>query len=47
MNQALEDLPEVAGTLAIRSVLPAREADYQVLLDYQREAEELGLPRLI
>lgn len=47
MNKALEDLPEVAATLAIASVLPAEEGDYQVLLDYQREAEELGLAVLI
>jgi ABC-type phosphate/phosphonate transport system substrate-binding protein len=42
MNQALRDLPEVAEVLAIREVLPASEADYQVLLDYQREALDLG-----
>lgn len=47
MNQALEDLPHVAATLAIREVLPAREEDYHVLLDYQREAEENGLPQLL
>ena len=42
MNQALRDLPEVAAVLAIREVLPASEEDYQVLLDYQREALDLG-----
>jgi ABC-type phosphate/phosphonate transport system substrate-binding protein len=47
MNQALKELPEVAATLAIRSVMPAREEDYQVLLDYQCEAEAMGLPVLI
>ncbi|MDB5982899.1 MAG: hypothetical protein JWQ69_3914 [Pseudomonas sp.] len=47
MNHALNDLPEVAATLAIREVLPACEAVYHVLLDYQREAEENGLPVLL
>jgi ABC-type phosphate/phosphonate transport system substrate-binding protein len=42
MNQALEELPEVADVLAIDEVLPAREADYEVLLQYQREAHDLG-----
>ncbi|MHC6224074.1 phosphate/phosphite/phosphonate ABC transporter substrate-binding protein [Pseudomonas sp. X10] len=46
MNQALADLPEVAKTLAIAEVLPASEADYQVLLDYQEEARLLGLEYL-
>lgn len=46
MNQALRDLPEVAEVLAIREVLPATEADYQVLLDYQREALDLGFDLL-
>lgn len=43
MNQALLDLPEVAAVLAIREVLPATEADYEVLLDYQLQAASLGL----
>jgi ABC-type phosphate/phosphonate transport system substrate-binding protein len=47
MNEALIDLPEVAATLAIREVLPACEALYHVLLDYQREAQENGLPVLL
>ncbi|MDY7561522.1 PhnD/SsuA/transferrin family substrate-binding protein [Pseudomonas sp. 10B1] len=47
MNLALQDLPEVAAILAIHEVLPATEADYQVLLDYRREAERWGLRRLI
>ncbi|MEB0075796.1 PhnD/SsuA/transferrin family substrate-binding protein [Pseudomonas sp. CCI3.2] len=42
MNLALQDLPEVAATLAIHSVLPTTEEDYQVLLGYQREAQVLG-----
>jgi ABC-type phosphate/phosphonate transport system substrate-binding protein len=42
MNQALGELPEVADVLAIREVLPASEADYEVLLQYQREARDLG-----
>ncbi|WP_397451775.1 phosphate/phosphite/phosphonate ABC transporter substrate-binding protein [Pseudomonas sp. NA-150] len=47
MNQALNELPEVAATLAIREVMPAREEDYLVLLDYQREAEHNGLPHIV
>lgn len=43
MNQALKELPEVAQVLAIGEVLPASEEDYQVLLDYQAQAQELGL----
>ncbi len=46
MNRALKDLPEVAQVLAIAEVLPASEADYQVLLDYQRQAQDLGLNTL-
>jgi ABC-type phosphate/phosphonate transport system substrate-binding protein len=46
MNQALRELPEMAQVLAISEVLPAREEDYQVLLDYQRQAQEQGLPIL-
>ncbi|MGV8921092.1 MAG: phosphate/phosphite/phosphonate ABC transporter substrate-binding protein [Pseudomonas sp.] len=47
MNQALSELPEVAATLAIREVLLAKEEDYRVLLDYQREAEQNGLPQIL
>lgn len=43
MNSALLALPEVAAILAIEQVLPASEADYEVLLDYEREAQALGL----
>ncbi|MFS2158115.1 phosphate/phosphite/phosphonate ABC transporter substrate-binding protein [Pseudomonas sp. Pseusp122] len=43
MNSALLALPEVAEILAIEQVLPASEADYHVLLDYEREAQALGL----
>lgn len=46
MNGALQDLPDVAQTLGIREVLPAEEADYQVLLDYQQQALEAGFPKL-
>ncbi|HEX8587975.1 phosphate/phosphite/phosphonate ABC transporter substrate-binding protein [Pseudomonas sp.] len=46
MNHALGDLPEVARVLAISKVLPAVEADYQVLLDYQQQAISQGLPSL-
>lgn len=39
IRQALEQmLPAFSATLAIRAVLPASEADYQVLLDYERSA---------
>ncbi|MFJ3481977.1 phosphate/phosphite/phosphonate ABC transporter substrate-binding protein [Pseudomonas sp. NPDC090202] len=43
MNQALLELPDVAKVLAISQVLPATEADYQVLLEYEREAQQAGL----
>jgi ABC-type phosphate/phosphonate transport system substrate-binding protein len=46
MNQALLDLPDVAQTLAISSVSVAREEDYHLLLDYERQATELGLASL-
>ncbi|MFJ2712257.1 phosphate/phosphite/phosphonate ABC transporter substrate-binding protein [Pseudomonas sp. NPDC087346] len=46
MNQALEELPEVAQTLGLVEVLAASESDYKILLDYQREAEELGYRHL-
>lgn len=42
MNQALGELPEVVEVLGLPEVLPASEGDYQVVLDYQREAEALG-----
>ena len=42
MNLALRELPEVAETLGLPEVLPANESDYQIVLDYQREAEVLG-----
>ena len=42
MNQALRELPDVVETLGLPEVLPASESDYQVVLDYQREAETLG-----
>jgi len=46
MNQALKDLPEVAAVLAIAEVLPASEADYQVLLQYERAAMDMGMTQL-
>jgi ABC-type phosphate/phosphonate transport system substrate-binding protein len=46
MNQALQELPEVADVLAISHVQPASLGDYQVLLDYQQQAVDLGLPTL-
>jgi ABC-type phosphate/phosphonate transport system substrate-binding protein len=42
MNLALRELSEVAEILGLPEVLPANESDYQVVLDYQREAETLG-----
>ncbi|MCU1772112.1 phosphate/phosphite/phosphonate ABC transporter substrate-binding protein [Pseudomonas sp. 13B_3.2_Bac1] len=46
MNQALHELPDVVQTLGLPEVLAASESDYQVVLDYQREAEQLGYGRL-
>jgi len=46
MNQALGELPDVAQILGLPEVLPASDSDYQILLDYRREAEELGYGRL-
>ena len=46
MNQSLRELPDVAQTLGLAEVLPATESDYRVILDYQREAEDLGYGRL-
>ena len=46
MNRALRELPEVANVLAISEVLPASEAEYQILLEYEREAAQRGLPVL-
>jgi ABC-type phosphate/phosphonate transport system substrate-binding protein len=46
MNQVLGELPDVVQTLGLPEVLAASERDYQILLDYQREAEELGYSRL-
>ncbi|KAB0500072.1 phosphate/phosphite/phosphonate ABC transporter substrate-binding protein [Pseudomonas vancouverensis] len=42
MNQALRELPDVVEILGLPEVLPAGEDDYEVVLDYQREAEALG-----
>jgi ABC-type phosphate/phosphonate transport system substrate-binding protein len=46
MNQTLHELPDVAEILGLQDVLPAAESDYQVILDYQREAEGVGFGRL-
>lgn len=46
MNQALEQHPQLSTALRIRRILPVVEADYQVLLDYEREAVSLGLAML-
>ncbi|MFV3330913.1 phosphate/phosphite/phosphonate ABC transporter substrate-binding protein [Pseudomonas sp. NY15437] len=46
LSLALEQQPEVRAALRIRRVLPAAEADYEVLLDYEREAAERGLAAL-
>ena len=46
MNQALRELPDVAEILGLQEVLPASESDYQIVLDYQQEAEALGYGRL-
>lgn len=46
MNETLRELPEVAEVLGLQEVLPARESDYQIILDYQQEAEALGFGRL-
>ncbi|KAF1025665.1 MAG: hypothetical protein GAK37_02824 [Pseudomonas sp.] len=46
MNFALQDLPDVVATLGIQEVLPAHETDYQVLLDYQQQAQAAGYPVL-
>lgn len=46
MNQSLAQLPEVAQVLGLGEVLSAHEQDYQVLLDYERQAAAWGLARL-
>ncbi|AMZ69778.1 MULTISPECIES: phosphate/phosphite/phosphonate ABC transporter substrate-binding protein [Pseudomonas] len=42
MNEALSQLPEISRDLAIREVLPASEADYECLLEYERSAANRG-----
>lgn len=42
MNEALGQLPEVSRDLAIKEVLPASEADYECLLEYERSAASRG-----
>ncbi|KOY03437.1 phosphate/phosphite/phosphonate ABC transporter substrate-binding protein [Pseudomonas nunensis] len=46
MNQTLRELPDVAEILGLQEVLPATQSDYQVVLEYQQEAETLGYGRL-
>lgn len=46
MNQALQDLPDVAQVLAIGEVIAASEQDYELLIDYERQAQVLGLSTL-
>ncbi|MGL6247329.1 phosphate/phosphite/phosphonate ABC transporter substrate-binding protein [Pseudomonas sp.] len=46
MNTTLHELPDVAEILGLHEVLPASESDYQIILDYQQEAEALGYGRL-
>ncbi|MDH4565333.1 phosphate ABC transporter substrate-binding protein [Pseudomonas sp. BN414] len=46
MNQALNELPQVAEILSIREVLPAKEDDYRILLDYQQQAIAHGYAEL-
>lgn len=46
MNQVLAQHPHLAQRLRIRRVLPTIESDYEVLLDYEREAAALGLASL-
>jgi ABC-type phosphate/phosphonate transport system substrate-binding protein len=46
MNQALIELPQVAQVLGLLEVLPASERDYQIILDYQQQAQALGFVRL-
>ena len=46
LNQTLHELPDVAQTLGLPEVLAATEGDYQILLDYQCEAEALGYGHL-
>lgn len=45
MNQALQE-PGVAEILGLQAILPATDSDYQIVLDYQREAEDRGFGRL-
>lgn len=42
MNAALEQLPQVGDCLRLREVLSASLADYECVLDYQREATLQG-----
>jgi ABC-type phosphate/phosphonate transport system substrate-binding protein len=42
MNQTLGELPEVAQVLGLREVLAASESDYQILQDFQQQAQALG-----
>ncbi|MVV50693.1 phosphate ABC transporter substrate-binding protein [Pseudomonas sp. PB120] len=46
MNETLRALPDVAEVLGLHEVLSAGEGDYQIILEYQQEAEALGFGRL-
>jgi ABC-type phosphate/phosphonate transport system substrate-binding protein len=46
MNQTLREQPDVSQTLGLPEVLPANTSDYQILLDYQQQADRLGYGRL-
>jgi len=46
LNISLTANPEVAQTLGIVSVVPARLQDYRVLQDYEAQAVQLGFGRL-
>lgn len=42
MHKALSQLPEVSRDLAMKEVLPASEADYECLLEYECSAASRG-----
>ena len=46
MNTALKQLPEVSACLGLNEVLPAHPMDYQLLLDYEKEAIKQGFATL-
>ena len=46
MNTALKQLPEVGACLGLNTVLPAHPRDYQIVLDYEKEAVTQGFAAL-